>query len=55
MTSIECFYDTSSNDTSSTEPFRRKIFLSKGHFVEYPIRRNRFSSNTSDILSLLIM
>ena len=26
-------YYTSSNDTSFTEPFRRKGFLSKGHFV----------------------
>ena len=57
-------YDTSSNDTSSTEPFRRKGFLSKCHFVECPLRRNRFSSNTFDeifyahlatILHLLIM
>ena len=39
-------YDTSSNDTSSTEPFRRKGFLSKCHFVECPLPRNRFSSNT---------
>ena len=41
-------YDTSSNDTSSTEPFRRKGFLSKCHFVESPLRRNTFSSNTFD-------
>ena len=41
-------YDTSSNDTSSTEPFCRKGFLSKCHFVECPLRRNRFSSNTFD-------
>ena len=43
---LERLYDTSSNDTSSTEPFRRKGFLSKCHFVECPLRRNRFSSNT---------
>ena len=57
-------YDTSSNDTSSTEPFRRKGFLSKCHFVECPLRRNRVSSNTFDeifnahlaaILCLLIL
>ena len=41
-------YDTSSNDTSSTEPFRRKSFLSNCHFVEFPFRRNGFSSNTCD-------
>ena len=41
-------YDTSSNDTSSTEPFRRKGFLSKCHFVECPLRPNRVSSNTFD-------
>ena len=41
-------YDTSLKDTSSTEPFRRKGFLSKCHFVESPFRRNRFSSNTFD-------
>ena len=41
-------YDTSSNETSSTEPFRRKGFLSKCHFVECPLRRNRISSNTFD-------
>ena len=40
----EGIYDTSSNDTSSTEPFRRKGFLSKCHFVECPLRRNRVSS-----------
>ena len=39
-------YDTSSNDTSSTEPLRRKCFLSNCHFVEFPLRRNSFSSNT---------
>ena len=31
-------YDTSSNDTSSTDPLRRKGFLSKCHFVECPLR-----------------
>ena len=41
-------YDTSSNDTSSTEPFRRKGFLSKCHFVESPLRLDRFSANTFD-------
>ena len=41
-------YDTSSNDTLSTEPFRLKGFLSKCHFVECPRRRNRVSSNTFD-------
>ena len=44
----EWIYDTSSNDTSSTEPFLRKGFLSKCHFVECPLRRNRFWSNTVD-------
>ena len=44
----EGIYDTSSNDTSSTAPFRRKGFLSKCHFVECPLRRNRSSSNTFD-------
>ena len=39
-------YVTSSHDTLSTEPFRRKGFLSKCHFVESPLRRNMFSSNT---------
>ena len=32
-------YDSSSNDTSSTEPFRRKSFLSKCHFIECPLCR----------------
>ena len=41
-------YNTSSNDTSSIEPFRRKGFLSKCHFVECPLRQNRFSSNIFD-------
>ena len=41
-------YDTSSNDTLSTEPFRRKGSLLKCHFVECPLRRNRVSSNTFD-------
>ena len=41
-------YDTSSNDTSSTESFRRKGFLSNCYFVECPLRRNRVSSNTFD-------
>ena len=57
-------YDTSLNDTSSTELFGRKSCLSKCHFVEYRLHRNRFSSNTFDeifythpaaILYLLIM
>ena len=41
-------YDTSSNDTSSIEPFRRKSFLSNCHFIKFPFRRNSFSSNTFD-------
>ena len=41
-------YDTSLNNTLSTEPFHRKGFLSKCHFVESPLRQNRFSSNTFD-------
>ena len=32
-------YDTSSNDTSSTGPFRRKGFLLNVHFVETGFRR----------------
>ena len=32
-------YDTSSNDSSSTEPFRRKSFLSNCHFIETVFRR----------------
>ena len=35
-------YDTSSNDTSSTDPLPRKGFLSKCYFVERPLRRNMF-------------
>ena len=42
INAINWIYDTSSNDTSSTEPFRRKGFLSKCHFVECPLRRNIF-------------
>ena len=34
-------YDTSSNDTLSTEPLGRKSFLSKCHSVECPLRRIR--------------
>ena len=45
---VAWIYDTSSNDTSSTEPFRRKSFLSNCHFVKFPLRRNSFSSNTFD-------
>ena len=39
---IDWIYDTSSNNTLSTEPFRRKSFLSKCHFVECPHCRNMF-------------
>ena len=41
-------YDTSTNDTSPAEPFRRKGFLSKCHFVECPLRQSRVLSNTFD-------
>ena len=39
---VKRVYDTSSNDTLSAEPFRRKHILSKYHFVECPLRRIMF-------------
>ena len=40
-------YDTSTTDISSTEPFRRKSFLLKCHYVECPLRRNIFCRTLS--------
>ena len=50
---LKWIYDTSSNDTLSTEPFRRKSFLSNCHFDEFPLRRNSFRRILSTNYSML--